>query len=237
MKVIYAQSTMYRKAEYAVLTQFIESEGKRFVLKKAENKKAIPFVNGFVKNYHEMVKQYGEEHVAKGELLSPGLFKMEYVYGETFADRCVKCLQDGDFEGFIHRILYYYQHILCNYEEDNIAIDGFGFTSPDRQYNIDLNLGNIIFISDTDDFKIIDYEWLTPQISKQFAFFRTILSLHVENGEIFEKHNMSLDTLLQGCGMDKNEINMFMKMEKLFYDNVLDWSTKRNEKAMAVVNC
>lgn len=58
----------------------------------------------------------------------------------------------------------------------------------------------------------------------------------MEKGEIFEKHNMSLDTLLQGCGMDKNEINMFMKMEELFYDNVLDWSTKRNEKAMAVVN-
>ncbi|WP_405756711.1 hypothetical protein [Anaerovibrio slackiae] len=105
MKVIYAQSPMYRKLEYNVLTQIAEIDGKRFVLKKALTEQAIPFVNGLEKNYQEMVKQYGVEHVAKGE------------------------------------------------------------------------------------FKIIDYEWLLPSVSKKLACFRAITLLYDQYQEMFKKRN------------------------------------------------
>lgn len=64
MKVIYTKNTMYRKEEYAISTQIVESEGQKFVLKKALNNKAIPFVNGLEKNYQELVKQYSRENIA-----------------------------------------------------------------------------------------------------------------------------------------------------------------------------
>ena len=178
MKVIYAQSARYRKLEYSVLTQIVEFEGRRFVLKKALNEQAIPFVNGLEKNYQEMVKQYGVEHVAKGELLSPGIFKMEYIDGESFDVRCMQYFKIGDFEGFIQNIVYYYQHMLADYTNDVLSVKDFNPMSPQRKYNIDLSFNNIIFSSNSGEFKIIDYEWLLPSVSKKFACFRAITLLY-----------------------------------------------------------
>ena len=158
MKVIYAQGARYRKLEYSVLTQIVEFEGRRFVLKKALNEQAIPFVNGLEKNYQEMVKQYGVEHVAKGELLSPGIFKMEYIDGESFDVRCMQYFKIGDFEGFIQNIVYYYQHMLADYTNDVLSVKDFNPMSPQRKYNIDLSFNNVIFSSNSGEFKIIDYD-------------------------------------------------------------------------------
>lgn len=187
MKVIYAQSPMYRKLEYNVLTQIAEIDGKRFVLKKALNEQAIPFVNGLEKNYQEMVKQYGVEHVAKGELLSPGIFKMEYIYGESFDVRCMQYFKMGDFDGFIKNIVYYYQHILANYTNDVLSVKDFNPMSPQRKYNIDISFNNIIISPNSGEFKIIDYEWLLPSVSKKIACFRAITLLYDQYQEMFKK--------------------------------------------------
>lgn len=152
MKVIYAQSPMYRKLEYNVLTQIAEIDGKRFVLKKALTEQAIPFVNGLEKNYQEMVKQYGVEHVAKGE------------------------------------------------------------------------------------FKIIDYEWLLPSVSKKLACFRAITLLYDQYQEMFKKNEMAWEMLLSGCGLDEKDIKLCNEQGRQFYNSVLEWSTKLNEKATAIVN-
>ena len=236
MKVIYAQSPMYRKLEYNVLTQIAEIDGKRFVLKKALNEQAIPFVNGLEKNYQEMVKQYGVEHVAKGELLSPGIFKMEYIYGESFDIRCKQYLKMGDFDGFIQNIVYYYQHMLDDYTNDVLSVKDSNPMSPQRKYNIDLSFNNIIFSSNSGEFKIIDYEWLLPSVSRKLACFRAIMLLYAQYQFWFQKKEMTWEMLLSGCGLEKEDIELCMEQGKMFYRSVLDLSTKRVEKATAMVN-
>ena len=236
MKVIYAQSPMYRKLEYNVLTQIAEIDGKRFVLKKALNEQAIPFVNGLEKNYQEMVKQYGVEHVAKGELLSPGIFKMEYIYGESFDMRCMQYFKIGDFEGFIQNIVYYYQHMLVDYTNDVLSVKDFNPMSPQRKYNIDLSFNNIIFSSNSGEFKIIDYEWLLPSVSKKFACFRAIMLLYAQYQFWFQKKEMTWEMLLSGCGLDEKDIKLCYEQGRQFYNSVLNWSTKTIEKATAMVN-
>ena len=236
MKVIYAQSPMYRKLEYNVLTQIAEIDGKRFVLKKARNEQAIPFVNGLEKNYQEMVKQYGVEHVAKGELLSSGIFKMEYIYGESFDVRCMQYFKMGDFDGFIKNIVYYYQHILANYTNDVLSVKDFNPMSPQRKYNIDISFNNIIISPNSGEFKIIDYEWLLPSVSKKIACFRAITLLYDQYQEMFKKNEMTWEMLLSGCGLDEKDIKLCNEQGRQFYNSVLDWSTKQNEKATAIVN-
>ena len=236
MKVIYAQSAMYRKLEYSVLTQIVEFEGGRFVLKKALNEQAVPFVNGLEKNYQEMVKQYGEEHVAKGELLSSGIFKMEYIYGESFDVRCMQCFKIGDFDGFIQNIVYYYQHMLADYTNDVLSVKDFDPMSPQRKYNIDLSFNNIIISSNSGEFKIIDYEWLLPCVSRKLACFRAIMLLYAQYQFWFQKKEMTLEMLLSGCGLEKEDIELCIEQGKMFYSSVLDLSTKKNEKAIAIVN-
>ena len=230
MKVIYAQSAMYRKLEYSVLTQIVEFEGGRFVLKKALNEQAVPFVNGLEKNYQEMVKQYGEEHVAKGELLSSGIFKMEYIYGESFDVRCMQCFKIGDFDGFIQNIVYYYQHMLADYTNDVLSVKDFDPMSPQRKYNIDLSFNNIIISSNSGEFKIIDYEWLLPCVSRKLACFRAIMLLYAQYQFWFQKKEMTLEMLLSGCGLEKEDIELCIEQGKMFYSSVLDLSTKKMKK-------
>lgn len=235
MKIIYAQSTMYRKPQYSVSTQIAEADGKMFVLKKALTKEAIPFVNCLEKNYQEMARQYGEEHVAKGELLSPGVFKMEYVDGETLAINSMRYFEAGDFEGFIQNIAYYYQHILASFEDKDVISNDFNPLLPNRKYNIDINFNNIILTSKY-KFKIIDYEWLLPSISRQHVFFRTLALLHKQNRKAFHDKNMTLEMFISGSGIDKKNIDYYIEAEKIFYGKVLDWSSKKNEKNTFNVN-
>ena len=63
--------------------------------------------------------------MAKGELLSPGIFKMEYIDGESFDVRCMQYFKIGDFEGFIQNIVYYYQHMLADYTNDVLSVKDF----------------------------------------------------------------------------------------------------------------
>ena len=129
---------MYRKEEYAISTQIVESEGQKFVLKKALNNKAIPFVNGLEKNYQELVKQYSRENIAKGELLSPGVFRMEYIDGEALDVICMRLLENGNYNGFFKNIEYYYNRILANYTDDIIPVNDFNPMSPNRKSILDL---------------------------------------------------------------------------------------------------
>ena len=236
MRIIYAQSTMYRKPEYSVVTQIAEADGERFVLKKALTREAVPFVNGLEKNYQEMVTQYGEEHVAKGELLSPGVFKMEYVDGETLATNSMRYFATGDFDGFIQNIAYYYSNILVGFEDNPAAIAEPNPLSAKRKYNLDLNFNNIILAPDFENFKIIDYEWLLPSLSKQYVCVRILTVLYNQYIKAFNKKNMTWEMLLSGCMLGTKDIEHYNKEERRFYKNVLDWTTKKNEKNMFRVN-
>lgn len=236
MKIIYAQSTMYRKPEYSVLTQIAEADGEKFVLKKALTKEAIPFVNGLEKNYQEMVEQYGEEHVAKGNLLSPGLFKMEYVDGETLAAHSMKYFESGDFDGFIQNIFYYYNNILSVFEGNFAADKDLNPLSPIRKYNIDLSFNNIILAPSLKDFKIIDYEWLLPSISKQFALARVMVLLYNKYQNNFDEKNIKWNDLISACMLKAKDVNHYYKVDRDFYSIVLDWSSKKNEKNMFGLN-
>lgn len=236
MKIIYAQSTMYRKPEYGVSTQIAEAGGERFVLKKALSQEAIPFVNGFEKNYQEMARQYGEEHVAKGELLSPGVFKMEYVDGETLAANSMRYFKAGEFDGFIRNIAYYYEHIVSVLEDNPAADSDFDPLSKERKCNIDLTFDNIIVSSKLEEFKIIDYEWLFPSLSKRYVLARIMFLLYQRYQRVFDDKNMTMDKLISGCMLEERDIRHYHNAEREFYRAVIDSSSKKNEKNTFMVN-
>lgn len=235
MKVIYTQNTMYRKEEYAISTQIVESEGQRFVLKKALNNKAIPFVNGMEKNYQELVKQYSRENIAKGELLSPGVFRMEYIDGEALDVICMRLLENGNYNGFFKNIEYYYNRILANYTDEIIPVNDFNPMSPNRKYNLDLTLNNIIVLP-SGKIKIIDYEWLLPNISKKFELFRTVAFLYGQYKNIFKEKQLSQGKLLEICGFSAKDIELHNKQEENFEAIILDWNSKKNERKTIKIN-
>ena len=102
--------------------------------------------------------------------------------------------------------------------------------SPQRKYNIDLSFNNIIFSSNSGEFKIIDYEWLLPSVSKKFACFRAIMLLYAQYQFWFPKKEMTWEMLLSGCGLEKEDIKLCMEQGKIFYSSVLDLSTKKMKK-------
>lgn len=230
MKIIYAQSTRYRKPKYNVSTQIAEADGKRFVLKKALTKEAIPFVNALEKNYQEMVRQYGEEHVAEGELLSSGVFKMEYVAGETLASNSMRYLKTGDIDGFINNIVYYYGNILSVFEYTPNSDSDFDPLSKKRKYNLDLSFDNIIVPSKVENFKIIDYEWLFPSLSKRYVLARIIFLLYQKYQDVLNANNMTINNLISACMLEDKDISHYRKAESAFFSAVTDLSSKKNEK-------
>lgn len=47
---------------------------------------------------------------------------------------------------------------------------------------------------------------------------------------------MAWEMLLSGCGLDEKDIKLCNEQGRQFYNSVLEWSTKLNEKATAIVN-
>ena len=181
MKVLSVHYARKRKPAYATRTELVEADGKKIVRKVAMTGKAIPFVNGMKFNYEKMVATYGKEHVAHGWLENDGVFCMEFVEGESLEQKAIKYFSQGNYEGFKKVISYFYNRILPNIKEEKT---GNKYTNPlakDRQYNIDMILSNII-INQEGDYKIIDYEWLFPQGSKNFIGVRAMINLYVNDG-------------------------------------------------------
>ena len=132
-------------------------------------------------------------------------------------------------------IEYYYNRILANYTDDIIPVNDFNPMSPNRKYNLDLTLNNIIVLP-SGKIKIIDYEWLLPNISKKFELFRTVAFLYGQYKNIFKEKQLSQGKLLEICGFSAKDIELHNKQEGNIEAIILDWNSKKNERKTIKIN-
>lgn len=231
MKVVFAQIAKDRQPPYRVITKIASEDGQNVVCKQAAAIEAVPFVNGLEHNYKVMAETYGKEHVAEGRLAADGLFCMEYVQGKGLDKILLDALSKKRYEEFIELFTFYYQHILPDVPKKEGNNDGYTLPlAKDRKVNIDLTFGNIIVGKSIEDLKIIDYEWLFPASSKDFLCCRAMRNLYWQGKAVLERAGMGLEQLLQGAGIDLDDMPELNARERGFYDVVGDFSSQKYEQ-------
>ena len=105
---------------------------------------------------------------------------------------------------------------------------------PHRKYNLDLNFDNIRVIDD--DFVIIDYEWMLPEVSKKYVLYRALFYLNNEYNVLLQRYGLSLDVLLESAGINEQDIKIYRIMEGRFYSQIADDYYARYRKNRLTLN-
>lgn len=210
--------TSERQAKYRISTMLVEdADGKRFVIKRAMTSDAIEHIHSIEENAAILIKIYGKEHVSACSPLDARTLSFEYVDGVSLLNLLQRSILAGDQEKIKKYLNFYKYKILPNKEKttvQQIAINPIG-----REQNLDLSFDNIIITSD-DKWKIIDYEWLTTGLSRDFLYVRALAGALTRIGNNRER---LLKNFLNDYPnlLEKMESFEYKNLEKTFLDKVL----------------
>lgn len=204
MNLVYAVYPKNRKEIYQTATHIYEEKGKKIVYKHAMNECAIEHLQCFAENREILAKQYGDMHMPRVWWKSRDCLGIEYIEGETLQKKMCTYLRNNDLEGFLQSICFYFEHILKGTASSVLRIEDLANAHADqRKYNVDLTFDNIICTSH--GYSIIDFEWLYPNIPKQFVLYRTIIEFYIRNKELLKESGVSLEWLLDLLELKQNE--------------------------------
>ena len=200
MKLIYSVFPMYRKACYNVSTSIYKDGDLKLVTKRALNNKSIRHIEAILENKHILANLYGENCVPKVKQINDTTIEMEYISGTTLMSYMQHYLSENDTNSFFELLCFYVENILKGGDGDHF--DGELLSNPydkNRGVNIDLTFDNIIMLED--GIKIIDFEWLYPDIPLKFVLFRVLAELYTRNNYLCDKNGLSFDKLLDMVGI------------------------------------
>ncbi|WP_270508011.1 class I SAM-dependent methyltransferase [Eubacterium limosum] len=201
-QIIYSKISNYRKKEFSILTQIVEKDNEKFVIKKGLNQESIRHVKKMHKNQNF---HFGKIKNAVCEECPEGI-KMPYINQKTFEQELIECLKDNECEEFKKRIKDFYQELLVNTNLKEISNDNskfekvFGNTKTGKPLhwkknaNVDLIFSNL-FRNDEKDFIVIDYEWFFDfEIPVEFIIWRS-LRIFILNNKIVQSKFTYFDLL------------------------------------------
>ena len=170
MRIIYSKMSSERNLKYRILTMIAEkTDGTRQVFKRAMTVDAVPHIKHIKENEIILSKIYGEKHIASCKYVEKDMLSFTYIEGKSLLELIQQALDSNDYKVFNYWIDFYEREILRGAEcTITCQID---INPSSRSENLDLLFDNII-ITDEGGWKIIDYEWLTTGISKDFLRMR-----------------------------------------------------------------
>lgn len=220
--ILYTKISDKRKAEYRIITT-LESDGnKYYIKKKALDKEANPHIQSIYKNYIILSRIYGSSSVAKCDLIDESTVIIEYLKGPTLLEHVSKYIKKSQWEQVFDELKKYQNKYLREYECCSISL--LNPYHDDRNSNIDLTLDNIIITNNGQ--KIIDYEWLYPNIEPLYVMYRTILGMAEKNKLALDDGNIK--DLLYQFNISDDKIADYKINESEFHDSVFLESTYHN---------
>lgn len=225
-QIIYSKISNYRKKEYSILTQIVEKDNEKFVIKKGLNQESIKHVKKMYKNQNF---HFGKIKNAVCEEYPEGI-KMLYINKKTFEQELIDCLKDNKHEEFKKKIKEFYQELQVNANLKEISNDNnkfekvFGSVKTGKPLhwkenaNVDLIFSNL-FRNGEKDFTVIDYEWFFDfEIPVEFIIWRS-LRIFILNNKIVQSKFTYFD-LLELIGInDSKLIECFEKWDDNFVNH------------------
>lgn len=217
MRSIFSKMTTERKPAYAVVTCIQEmAGGGRRVCKRAMSPQAVLHIRNIEENACILSRCYGQAHVAPCERAGEdGLF-FPYVEGISLLTHLQRAVAEDDRRLFRYWIDFYEREILRGDAEtttDRIAVN-----PAERDENVDLTFDNIIVMED--GWKIIDYEWLSSGLSREFLRARAMSGFLTRAGERREVLLGWLSDIYPALIQQLSSCE-FQALEKSFLDEVL----------------
>ena len=232
MKIIYAKYNRERLPEFQVSTQITDKGDKIFVSKKPLTNEAKSHICSIYNNYLRLKEDLVGCKLAEAKFNDEEI-KFEYIEGNSFDKMLYHSVAEKNKEIFLKTLDDYMRLIFqmsSLYEDDNsiflneeieffsdkFKISGYKCT---RYANLDLNFDNII-IDMNSNVKIIDYEWIVSYITPiLFIAYRSIKIFYYKYSEHFDKF-LQLEEIYSHCGISKNDLDLFERMEKSFQETV-----------------
>ena len=223
-KKIFIKLNKSRKKIFQTETSIIQTENKRYVMKRALTAEAVPFLRDAYENAIIFVDSIKNIKIPSMEYLN-GVIKMELVDGNTWESILIEYLKMKDIKGFKKSVDEYYS-ILQNMRNNKIPFemkDGFRrvfgvdlLIDRSQSYemtNIDMSFDNIIIDKDG-CFYLIDLEWLFDfPIPIDFILFRALTNLRIKHSTLFNRD--LFNALIEKYGVTE-KIDTYEKMETSF---------------------
>ena len=206
MRVIFSKANNERLPEFDIITKIVvDDAGKRFALKEPVSPLAAPHMKSIYENYKTVQEKYENIKLAKATL-KDDVIQFEMARGDSMERLLLDALRKRN-NNEVDRLLGLYDNLLESMVEARNTqftpteefIDIFGEWQVDTPQdiietaNIDLLFSNI-FIDDSDNIEIIDYEWIFHfPIPKSFIAWRAFNIFNHFNGRnLVEKDSRGL---------------------------------------------
>ncbi|MEG0252350.1 MAG: hypothetical protein RR625_06950, partial [Christensenellaceae bacterium] len=229
MDTLYVKHTNYRKKRFRIVTKIVQQNGRKFVVKEAENDDSKQHILRIAENA-ELLRCALKEKVnicpfenRDGQIYFP------FIEGERYTDILKEMVRKGDRKAFDERIKKYL--LVLEMNEDNITefSDTEGFCkwfgdefatelegcSALKLSNLDMTPDNLIVRSDN-QIVLIDYEWVIDfLIPRDFVVYRNLWFLYFEH-EIAFSNFITFENLLEQCGVTMN-IDLLNRLNVAFH--------------------
>lgn len=217
MKVLFSKYNRGRAKEYQIETLFVRKGNEKYVLKKALNNLAERHILTIRENYDILSKIYGEDSVAKVELINNKTVKLEFVEGKNWGDKVIEIAKKEGKDAFLFELDKYKQFLkkMETNEEMVKNYNCFDTTfNKKRNINIDLTLDNLII--NNRKITIIDYEWIYFNVPVTFVLYRAICNFYYNKYNCFLKKFIKIEEIWEYYKIDINELERCKKLEQQF---------------------
>lgn len=205
-----------RKSDYSLVTEFYtDSKGNKRVVKTARTVEQRRHLNAIYENYHILSEMLGKEHVAKAELITGNELEIEYIEGETLMDKLKKEFEAQNLKEFASLIFWYKKNVIMGGNDETLLPKDISPYKSNRNSDIDVNFGNVVLTES--GFKVYDYEWLFPNVSKDFILFRSLLNFLIMN-----KIQLSAVDFFDALGFSREKIKIYNAEEQRFQNCVIE---------------
>lgn len=168
-KILYAKCSNDRAPQFRIMTQIVESGGKKIVRKSATDDAAKAHVSAMVLHEKAMAKMFSGSKFVANKIISAddNSIDFEYVEGQSY-DGCLdERLKENDFDGLRRGVRDFFGEIdkiaTAEFKQTEQSSAVFGadvFEEGEKSIpvgNIDLIFQNVVVCGS--DWNVIDYEW------------------------------------------------------------------------------
>ena len=230
MKKIYSKFTKARNKEYQIVTDIIEEDGKRYVVKNPLTEESKTHIRKMYDNYVNS-SENEEITLCKSKLENDSII-FEFISGESYTTLLINCIEKKNKLGFIELLINYkklvnlmagHNNELFVYSKEFETVFGKteGFTEgvSSSCLNIDMTFDNVIVLESGKNI-IIDYEWIMNfSIPINFVIYRAIHGLCVKYSQLM-KDIFAEEELLEIMGISQEDASEYRKMENKFIQYV-----------------
>lgn len=227
MEYIYCRNAANRKKEFQIKTCIIQNQGKKNVIKEAIYSEGIENIYRIHKNAILLREVYGDMYTDEN-LVDDKIIIQFWDNTTSLGDKLREAVLKNDVIS-IKSIFKLWRKLIIGkdnnmgaFSETEQFINIFGkypqLKGCEATYisNIDCTSENILFFNESNEIKIIDYEWT-------FDFMIPVDFILYYGISLFCYHNFNLsiqNSLMQYANIKINEISIFEQMKTNFYDYI-----------------